>query len=332
MKNLEFPSLAFGSMRAHIDTSEYAMQERLKLLENGSHTYESLGNPNKFINHSFFTSINGLKIGSTATTPIRVGLKRVNTPMLIIPLAGEGIYQMGGEVVSWRARDKAVLIPSEDFTGESTLRSSLAIFIDPNRLEATFRSMLGLEIQGSNFMDLCRPQEVAMQYGNISFDAVFRKLTEAVDLLSSEPGLLNLSGLDDGIYRAMAMMLRPDLFKIGGNSRCNQSYSEKLLDRACQYIQENKHQLITLSDLERVSCMTSRNLQYAFQHRFKCSPMHWLRVQRLETARSMLLKADSTLTVTSVALFCGFNSSSTFSNYYRLRFGELPSVTMKRSQ
>jgi AraC-like DNA-binding protein len=188
--------------------------------------------------------------------------------------------------------------------------------------------MLGLENQGSDLVELGRAQEVALKSGGIAFDDVFRQLAGSVDLLSSQPGLLDLSGIDEGIYRAIAMMLKPKLFEIEARTESTQTYTRKLLDRVCQYIQENKHQLITLTDLEQVSCMSRRNLHYAFQHNFNCTPMQWVRVQRLDAARTMLRKVGSTLSVTATAFLCGFNKSSTFSHYYNLRFGELPSVTI----
>jgi transcriptional regulator GlxA family with amidase domain len=126
------------------------------------------------------------------------------------------------------------------------------------------------------------------------------------------------------------MMLKPDLFKLEASIDTTQSYSKNLLDRACQYIQEHLHELITLTDLEKVSCMSKRNLQYAFQQHFNCTPMQWLRMQRLETARSMLLKKESNLSITATALLCGFNNPSAFAHNYNLRFGELPSVTISR--
>jgi transcriptional regulator GlxA family with amidase domain len=108
--------------------------------------------------------------------------------------------------------------------------------------------------------------------------------------------------------------------------------NRKLLDRVCQYIQENTHNPITLTDLERVSCMSRRNLHYVFQDHFKCTPMQWVRMERLEKARSMLMEVDSTLTVTTAAFLCGFNKASTFSHDYKLRFGELPSETILKSR
>jgi AraC-like DNA-binding protein len=282
------------------------------------------------MSHGASTCINGLTIASLANTPMRVKIRKANTPMLFIPLFGSGSYHSRGEDIIIRADDRAAFLPSGDYVGESTLRSSIVLFVDPNRLEATIANMLGDKTGGQNILEFDRPQSPALRYGSLSFDKIFRQLTGTIDLLSPQPDLINLSGLDDSIYRAMAMMLKPHLFKLELDVDNTLSYSRKLLDRACQYIQENKHQSITLTDLERVSCMSRRNLHYAFQHQFNCAPMQWVRLQRLETARLMLMKADSTLTVSAIAILCGFSKPSAFSHYYNLRFGELPSATISR--
>jgi len=329
MKNIQFPSLAFGARSARTDTSAYAMHDHLKTLSKGwAPVYESRGQSGEFMAQTSSTCINGLTLGSMASSPIEISIKNPNSPMLFIPLSGSGTYRSRDENISIQVGDKAAFLPKDSYVGESATRSSFVVFIDPHRLEKTTLSMLGIENNGPGLIELGRPQEVALKNGGIGFDDIFRQLAGTIDMLSSQPGLLNLSGIDEGIYRTMAMMLKPNLFKIEAEVDSTQSYSRKLLDRSCQYIQQNKHQLITLTDLEQVSCMSRRNLHYAFQHTFNCTPMQWVRVQRLESARTMLKRVGSTLSVTATAFLCGFNKSSTFSHYYNLRFGELPSAAI----
>lgn len=328
MKHIQLPALAFGQASAHVDISTYAMQERLKLLGNGLHTYESLAKPGEFIHQSFFTNINGLTIGTVASTPIRVDLKKVNTPMLLIPLSGSGSYRMGSENLIWRAADQAVLLPCKEFSGESSMRSTLVVFINPDRLEATARGMTGIRNQETRLIDLERPKQVSLQYGCISFDRIFRQLTGLINEIYSQQELLKLSGVDDGIYRAMVMMLNPNLFKIEVASAIPGRYSRNLIDQACQYIQANHHQAITLSELEHVSGMSERTLQLAFQKRFQCTPMQWIRMLRLDSARERLINPSPGTTVTAIAFICGFNKPSTFAHYYKQRFRELPSTTL----
>lgn len=332
MKKIQLPSLAFGNLNASINTSEHELQKNLAPLSSGWTTvYEPLINADKFMSNSTSAHINGLVIGALASTPVRVKIKNSASPMLFIPLYGSGSYSSKGENIAVQAEDKAGLVPEGSYIGTSTLRSSIVLFIDPARLESTLRNMLGAENNGPSLIDLDRPQSLPLRYGNISFDGIIRQQVSAIDKLSHHPDLLNLSGLDDGIYRAIAMLIKPDLFKIDINVNPQFSCSKILLDRALQYIQENQSRLITLTDLEQVSCMSRRNLHYGFQRRFNCTPMQWVRLQRLETARAMLMKNSSTLTITAIALLCGFNKPSTFAQNYNLRFGELPSVTLARS-
>jgi len=328
VKKIQLPSLAFGSRNAHIDRSEHEMADRLKILANGLPIFDSLAKPGEFMSLNSDININGLAIGALVNSPMRVAMRNGNTSMLIIPFSGSGLFSEYGEKIVIRADNSAALLAGGDFTGESGLISSMAIFINSDRLECTVRSMIGIKNTVSNLIDLDRPQELALQSGGIEFDRIFKKLAGLIDLLSITPGLLNLSGIDDQIYRAMAMILKPALFSIDSDHKKSPAYSKNLLDRACQYIKEHQNELITMTDLERVSCMSGRNLQYAFQETFACTPMQWVRVQRLETARSMLIRTGSSLTVTTIAFLCGFNKPSAFSYYYNLRFGELPSETI----
>ena len=107
---------------------------------------------------------------------------------------------------------------------------------------------------------------------------------------------------------------------------------QDLLDRACQYIQAELSQPITLTNLEHVSGMSRRSLQSAFQKRYHCTPMQWIRFRRLDQAQSTLRNATAYTTITATALECGFSNASIFSSYYRSRFGELPSKVLAKGK
>ena len=203
--------------------------------------------------------------------------------------------------------------------------------LDPIRLEMVARTMLG---EGSNSlspMHLDIPREIDLQVGRISFESVFRQLANLLDQFSLQPELLNRSGIDDAFYRNIAMLLQPNLFLDASTSTPNRKYARRLLDRACQYIQAHLHQPINLTDLERVSCMSRRKLHYAFLKRYNCTPMQWVRAERLTLVHNQLNRGIPGDKVTTIALDCGFNKPTAFANYYYKRFGELPSATLARS-
>lgn len=59
--------------------------------------------------------------------------------------------------------------------------------------------------------------------------------------------------------------------------------------------------------------------------------MHYLREQRLRLAREKLTVARSgSTTVTAIAASCGLTHHGRFADAHRNRFGEAPSVTLRR--
>jgi len=60
--------------------------------------------------------------------------------------------------------------------------------------------------------------------------------------------------------------------------------------------------------------------------------MQWVAHQRYEAARLQLLMAKPNESVTSIAMSYEFHSPSRFAAGYKLRFGELPSLTLAKSR
>jgi len=127
-------------------------------------------------------------------------------------------------------------------------------------------------------------------------------------------------------------MFQPSLFLDASTSSSNRKYARRLLDRVCQYIQAHINQPINLTDLERISCMSRRKLHYAFLKRHNCTPMQWVRAERLTLIHNQLNRGIPGDKVTTIALDCGFNKPTAFAAYYNKRFGELPSATLARAQ
>jgi len=325
-------ALAFGDRSTHIDESVYDMRERLKFIITGLVEYESLIDHKLFRHHSSLLTVNGMKIAATSSTPIRSKVGKTNKTTLIIPLSGHGSLIADGRTLQWHASSKAVFLPRCGGSSESTNRSVLMVDLDLIRLETVARTMLGLGPDSPSLMNLDIPREIDTQVGRVSFETVFRQLANLLDQFSLQPELLNQSGIDDAFYRNIAMMLQPSLFLDASTSSSNRKYARRLLDRVCQYIQAHINQPINLTDLERISCMSRRKLHYAFLKRHNCTPMQWVRAERLTLIHNQLNRGIPGDKVTTIALDCGFNKPTAFAAYYNKRFGELPSATLARAQ
>jgi AraC family transcriptional regulator, glycine betaine-responsive activator len=105
-------------------------------------------------------------------------------------------------------------------------------------------------------------------------------------------------------------------------------YSHKALVEVSALMEANIDEPLTLDELARLAGLSQRHLQRMFKHTLNMTPMHYYLNLRLRRARALLLQTE--MSVMSVTVACGFQSSCHFSKSYRTLFGYSPS--MERNQ
>jgi AraC-like DNA-binding protein len=331
--NNKLPALAFGGRTARHEENPDDMGDQLRTVVKGLKAYESTDRSVDFLSQTSLLTINGLQLAANSSTPVQYKTDSTeNGIVMLIPFSGEGSASVEGRTIHYRTAHTAAFLPNQAVDGKCTTRSLLMANIDANRLEQTARGMLGASQDAPSGLDLHSPHEVNLHFGNVSFDAIFRQHASIISQFVLMPQALNMMGIDDVFYSSVVMMLQPALFLGAASLASDIKYEKRLLDRTCQYIQANLTQPITLAMLDRVSGMSRRKLHYAFQDRYQCAPMQWVRLERLAMVHSQLTHAQFGTTVTEVALACGFTKPSTFAYYYHKRFGELPSKTLSRAR
>jgi AraC-like DNA-binding protein len=327
--SIPLPPLAFGGRSRKIDDSVYEMRDRLQFVVSGLQECESIADHGFFQHHSSLLSVNGMKMAATAGTPVRERVKKNGDMTILFPFSGQGNLTVDGRMIHWQSGVNAALLPYCSSNGESSLRSILMLDINPKKLDQISHSMLGIEENSHSRLDYQEPRKLNLHIGRLSFETIFRQLANLLDQFALQPEMLNKTGIDNNIYRNLAVMLKPELFLEASNS--NKNYARRLLDRVCEYAQAHLSQSITMTELERVSNMSTRNLHYAFLKRYDTTPMRWVRTERLIMAHNYLNSASPGSTITAIALSCGFNKPAAFADYYFKHFGELPSATLART-
>lgn len=89
---------------------------------------------------------------------------------------------------------------------------------------------------------------------------------------------------------------------------------------------------LSITDMVKVANVSARSIFRNFREAHGCSPREYVKRVRLRKAQQMLQRDDRQLTVTAVALKCGFHSLGHFASSYREAFGELPSETLLRAR
>ncbi len=324
------PALAFGDRFSRRDHTEQEIVQRLRFVDPGVQACVALDPASALFHRSSVLSVNGMKCIATATTPVRIHSEPTSHYRLMIPFVGNLSILVDGVALNCLAGTSAVFISDQALVAESSLASFMTINIDCERLEQITRVMLGLASNSPTGLDLQSSRELSLQVGRVSFEIVFRLLSRVLDQFLYEPDLLDTAGLDDCFYRHIAMLLQPALFFKQTDSTPSSEFSRRKLDKVCDYAISRLHQPITLTALEQIGRMSKRSLHYAFQSRFGCTPMQWVRQERLSLARSHIHSAKNGVSITSIALSCGFTKPARFADYYNQHFGELPSVTLAR--
>ena len=94
------------------------------------------------------------------------------------------------------------------------------------------------------------------------------------------------------------------------------------------YIRDNLNEKLSLEDIAASASISSRECLRCFRECVHQSPTEYLIACRIEAAKKLL--QTTTLTVTDIALRCGFNSSAYFSKVFRQQFGMTPSQYRSR--
>jgi AraC-like DNA-binding protein len=102
--------------------------------------------------------------------------------------------------------------------------------------------------------------------------------------------------------------------------------------RAEEYMAAHSREPIALADIVAAAGAPARSIHAAFRRARGITPMEFLKSQRLEQARFMLMSALPDTTVAGAASIMGFRSPGRFSVEYSQQFGESPSETLWRSR
>ena len=125
----------------------------------------------------------------------------------------------------------------------------------------------------------------------------------------------------EAIYRLNCRVLS-ETERVGAGKRSTRIETYKRLTRAKDYIESNFMNDITLGILAEVSCMNQFHFLRKFKQLYKKTPHQFLTGIRLNEAKTLLKKNDTT--VTQVCLEVGYEDVSSFSKLFKKSTGITP--------
>lgn len=193
-------------------------------------------------------------------------------------------------------------------------------------LEAALSQELGFKAADLRF---CHTP-VSLTGAAVSFAQLVRTICDGLDLGSSAFGHTHVVGSVEQTLQRLLLAAVPhnhtELFDTPAAAP-----APYYVRRVEEYIRHHAADPITLEEMIAVSGVSARSLHTGFRRFRGTTPMAYLKNCRLSLAHRQLQEAAETgLTVTEVALACGFTHLSKFARDYTERFGQRPSETLKR--
>ena len=215
--------------------------------------------------------------------------------------------------------------PADAQTGENL---GVVVSLNKQRLQAIANIMLGLDAQAptavgnhSQALLLDTPQGV---YAERNLPVL---LHCAGEISGQWPDATDLA--EDVVYRFVANLAQAHIPAQLLHLRREREH--QLVDLACGYMLSQIDSPVKLTDVERMTGLSTRTLQYAFVKRFGFSPKAWLKEQRLQFARQMIASGGADR-VSEAALASGLNHFGRFATDFRNRFGVSPAQLRRSSR
>jgi len=259
-------------------------------------------------------------------------------PISCLYLGFDGLQRIDHDGASWFSRPgSCTYLPNAAHRLHTNHAAGLVLRLDPERLITTTQAMAGWR--------QCPPQlRTAVQRPSqwLAGDppsagmlgALHGLLALTDQLLHADPALLTALQIDDQIYRLLGALLVPEAVAPDSLERLQhrQRRGRESFEATLNWVRTHLNEPISMTDLERLSSYSRRGLHYAFQERFGCSPMRWVRQERLSCALARLQRPEPNDSVTSVAQSCGYRRAASFSQDFQRRFGVRPSELLRESK
>jgi AraC-like DNA-binding protein len=323
------PPIPFGQASAVQFTDEAACGAFLARLPDAPSRFGAIGPPAAFRVRLRNVALPGVSLVAGVSSP-KATDHWSRRPAVVIPFGGsETVLRAGREEFRWAAPHHAFFIPAgQTVEAESTAGGFLRLDIVEAELRRTVAGMHGRLEAHASAVDLSSTRVVPLRIRGVNWLPMIRALCGTVDAFDCDAAALVTAGLDDVILRTVAMMLHPERFlEPRREERPGRAFD---LDPLLERITADLGGRVTLGDLEAWGDASARTIQIAFQRRFGIGPMGWIRDRRLDLVRAKLLAAPEGATVREIAVACGLPRMATLVPEYVKRFGELPSVTLRR--
>lgn len=281
--------------------------------------------------------LGSIVLGASILPPVQILVAEQFGLSVFLGYGGEQEIQQASR--HWSCRlGTCLILPGQALSIQSSLFSGLTFHLDSRRILQTATVMAGLAQTPDPWVKSVHETfgwEPSREPSLATLLAMLKQSIVMADLQAdSSQSLVDRLQLDDLIYRLLAAMIFPELREDTSFERLTQRIQagRDSFDELLDFIKSNLTEPLNLTQLEQHSHYSRRALQYTFRERLGCTPLQWIRNQRLEAARQRLQNPLPGDNVASIATGCGYRTQSLFSVDFQQRFHVRPSQLLREAR
>ena len=261
-------------------------------------------------------------VSAVASTPCLEAAPAHDWTVLWLPINGQIRLSAFGESFQVLGGKGALLLDGGDWSAENGLCSYVRILLPRDLADILYQ--IASEAVGS---EVERPLGAAVRLLEVDplLMEEFLCVLGLAFRLAERRHASNFLNLEIVLVRFVALLMESaapvEVEELG----LLDSVSEDRLQLIVDAVMADLSAPLSLPDMEMLSGLSRRSIQYMFKKKYGLSPIAWQLRERLSGAYSALRNPKDQRSITQVAYDFGFASSSTFSVYFRRQFGMSPS-------
>lgn len=297
------------------------------------HQFDALTSLSEWWHHDGELPLSQLPIAASVGSPFLLECTDHPLHWLLLLHDGHATVKQNGHSHALEAGD-GVILPGQPWTFLGQTSSTTTIGFDPLQVLNAARSMAPSKWAPpspvhSPLRDLLPLPTRTDTHCAVLVSAICLELPAIHQMAQLGQSFLDGFRLHELLYRIIAAIIFSELRDGQPANPPDPSPADRRLDHLLDYITLHLAEPLPLKVLEVESHYSRRALHYAFQERFGCSPMQWIRQQRMELARHRLQNPNPGDTVAMVAAACGYRSQSRFRIDFERTYGCKPSAVLR---
>jgi AraC-like DNA-binding protein len=321
-------SIVFGAERVVLERDPATLADRLQAVL-PLRDLAQIGPAKGFQHRSIVAAAGSVQLLAGCHTPLHGRADESSRVMFLLTAQGEAQYQTQGTVLPVQGDLCGLFLPGSAMVAQTDAYNGIIFSAEPEELLTAAAAVAGLPQPTAAMRKRLQKPEILYPDDSDRRTALqnLRQAIGMVDLAAPRGMELAVSlGIDDLLYRCMALLLFPELSAEADAMEGDAAKRRVLLAEIEAYLMANLASPIRLSELESRFHVSRRTLQQWFSRRHGCGPIQWVRRRRLYAARRKLLDRNSAqVSIQSISEECGYVSAASFSRDFKACFQMKPS-------